>query len=82
MFQGYHLFARDTYFTPAWWAWYIWSAIHLLLLGYIIYQFFPEGKRTIIDGVGWRFPLLTVLNAVYVNLWVGHSRICRFCREH
>ncbi|KZV84730.1 hypothetical protein EXIGLDRAFT_741864 [Exidia glandulosa HHB12029] len=66
---GYHHYARDTYFTPAWWSWYIWSAIHLLLFGFIIYQFFPEGKRTIIDGVGWRFPLLTVVNAVYVNVW-------------
>lgn len=64
---------KETYVTPAPYAFYIWSLIHLLLLGYIIYQFFPQGKKTIIDGVSWRFPLLLVLNAIYVNVWShGH----------
>lgn len=48
------------------------SLIHLLLLGTIIYQFFEGGKQVIIDEISWRFPLLAVLNAVYVNLWVNH----------
>jgi len=64
---------KETYITPAPYAFYIWSIIHLLLLGYVIYQFFPAGKRTIIDGVSWRFPLLLVLNSIYVNVWAkGH----------
>lgn len=50
-------------------AFWIWSIIHILLLGYVIFQFFPSGKKTIIDGISWRFPLLLVLNAVYLNLW-------------
>lgn len=45
------------------------SLIHILLLGTIIYQFFPAGQKTIIDGISWRFPLLVILNAIYVNLW-------------
>lgn len=45
------------------------SLIHLLLLGTVIYQFFPQGKATVIDGISWRFPLLAILNAVYVNVW-------------
>jgi len=45
------------------------SLIHLLLLGTIFYQFTPEGKKVIIDGISWRFALLGVLNAAYVNLW-------------
>ena len=44
------------------------SVIHLLLLGTIVYQFFPDGKKPIIDGIGWRLPLLGVFNAIYVNL--------------
>lgn len=48
------------------------SLIHLLLLGTIIYQFFDGGKQVIIDGIGWRLPLLAVLNAVYVNVWARH----------
>ena len=48
---------------------YFRSLIHLLLLGTIVYQFSAEGKKVIIDEISWRFALLAVLNAVYVNLW-------------
>ena len=51
------------------------TVIHILLLGTIIYQFFPTGKRVIVDGISWRFPLLGVLNAVYVSLWATHHYI-------
>jgi hypothetical protein len=47
------------------------SLIHLLLLGTIVYQFTPDGKKVIIDGISWRFPLLGLLNAIYVNLWAS-----------
>ena len=66
---------KETYFTPAGWAFGIWSLIHLLLLGTVIYQFFEGGKQVIIDGIGWRFALLGVLNAIYVNLWARHYYI-------
>jgi hypothetical protein len=66
---------KETYITPASWAFSIWSLVHLLLLGTVIYQFTAQGKAVIVDGIGWRFPLLAVLNAVYINVWasgVGH----------
>ncbi|EMD30957.1 hypothetical protein CERSUDRAFT_120220 [Gelatoporia subvermispora B] len=69
---------KVTYLTPAPWAFLIWSLIHLLLLGTIIYQFFDHGKTVIIDGISWRFPLLALLNAVYVNLWATHHYIIAF----
>ncbi|KAI6117586.1 hypothetical protein EDD16DRAFT_1587899 [Pisolithus croceorrhizus] len=69
---------KDTYVTPAPWAFLIWTLIHLLLLGTIVYQFTEEGKRVIIDGISWRFALLGVLNAVYVNLWATHHYIVSF----
>jgi hypothetical protein len=47
-------------------------------LGTIIYQFFPGGKAVIIDGISWRFPLLGILNAIYVNLWANHRYIWAF----
>jgi len=59
---------KETYLSPAPWAFLIWSLIHVLLFGYIIYQFFPGGKHTIVDGIGWRFPLLAVLTSIYVNV--------------
>jgi hypothetical protein len=69
---------KETYLTPAYWTFFIWSLIHLLLLGYIIYQFTDAGKDTIIDGIGWRFPLLAVLNAIYVNVWARGGYIVAF----
>ncbi|KAF8491543.1 hypothetical protein JB92DRAFT_3006028 [Gautieria morchelliformis] len=70
--EGIYRSGKETYFTPQAYAFGIWSLVHLLLLGAIVYQFFDEGKRIIIDGIGWRFPLLAVLNSIYVNLW-GHQ---------
>ncbi|KAG8905524.1 hypothetical protein FRB99_008783 [Tulasnella sp. 403] len=65
----YYGYGKETYFTPATWAFGIWSVIHLLLLGTIIYQFFETGHKTIVDGVNWRLPLLIVLNTIYINVW-------------
>ncbi|PSR73134.1 hypothetical protein PHLCEN_2v10990 [Hermanssonia centrifuga] len=69
---------KETYVTPAPWAFLIWTVIHFLLLGTIIYQFTENGHRTIIEGISWRLPLLAVLNAVYVNLWAAHRYIIAF----
>ncbi|KIM21065.1 hypothetical protein M408DRAFT_333659 [Serendipita vermifera MAFF 305830] len=70
--------SKETYLTPAYWTFGIWSLIHLLLLGYLVYQFTDSGKDVIIDGIGWRFPLLAVLNAVYVNVWASGHYIVAF----
>ncbi|EGN98822.1 hypothetical protein SERLA73DRAFT_181484 [Serpula lacrymans var. lacrymans S7.3] len=61
--------SKETYFTPAPWAYFIWALIHLLLLGTIIYQFTRPGKQIIIDGLGWRFPMLGIINAMYIYSW-------------
>ena len=49
--------------------------IYFLLLGTIVYQFFPNGKKVIIDSISWRFPLLGVLSAVYINIWATNYYI-------
>lgn len=69
---------KETYITPAPWAFLIWTVIHILLLGTIVYQFTSNGKKTVIDGISWRLPLLGVLNAIYVNLWSTHHYIVAF----
>lgn len=69
---------RETYITPAPWAFLIWSLIHLLLFGTIIYQFTASGKKVIIEGISWRFPLLGLLNAIYVHLWASQHYILAF----
>ncbi|OBZ66990.1 hypothetical protein A0H81_13030 [Grifola frondosa] len=69
---------KETYITPAPWAFLIWSLIHLLLLGTIVYQFCEAGKTVIIDGISWRFPLLAILNTIYVSVWASHHYIVAF----
>lgn len=66
----YH--GKETYLTPSSWTFGIWSLIHLLLLGTIIYQFFDGGKKVIVDAINWRLPLLILLNTFYINIW-GHG---------
>jgi len=56
-----------TYITPSPWAFLVWSWIHFLLLGTLLYQFTPEGKSVVIDKISWRFPLLGALSVLYVN---------------
>ncbi|KAI5449978.1 hypothetical protein NCC49_003869 [Naganishia albida] len=68
----------ETYVTPSYYANYIWSLIHLLLLGTMAYQFTERGKSVIVDGVQWRFALLAVLNFAYVWLWGHHWYITSF----
>ncbi|KAJ7755742.1 hypothetical protein DFH07DRAFT_489621 [Mycena maculata] len=75
---GAYYHGKETYITPAPWAFLIWSLIHLLLLGTIIYQFFDAGKAIIIDGISWRLPLLAVLNSIYINLWAEEHYIVAF----
>jgi hypothetical protein len=76
--EGIYYTGKETYITPAPWAFLIWSLIHLLLLGTIIYQFWDAGKKVIIDGISWRFPLLVLFNTIYVNLWATKYYISSF----
>lgn len=75
---GAYYHGKETYITPAPFAFLIWSVIHLLMLGTIIYQFFDAGKAVIIDGISWRFPLLAVLNSIYINVWAKEHYIVAF----
>lgn len=70
---------KETYFTPSNWAFFAWSIIHFLLLGTIVYQFTSaHAKTVIIDGISWRFPLVAILNAVFVTVWANHNYIAAF----
>ena len=44
----------------------------ILLLGYVIYQFFDDSAEAV-HGIGWRFAIIGVLNAIFVHVFVtGH----------
>jgi uncharacterized membrane protein len=77
--SGIYSNIKQTYLTPANWSFLLWSLIHLLLLGTVIYQFTSaHAKAVIIDGISWRFAVLGILNAVYVHLWATHHYVIAF----
>ncbi|KAG7575418.1 hypothetical protein FFLO_00237 [Filobasidium floriforme] len=69
---------RETWVTPSYYANYVWSLIHLLLLFLMFYQFTERGKQMFVDTVQWRFALLAVLNQAFVWLWYKHWYITAF----
>ncbi|CAO3639463.1 unnamed protein product [Cunninghamella blakesleeana] len=57
-----------TYITPSFWISYIWTLIHLLLGGYIIYQWFEAAHEVAIHGVGWHFVISVLLSSAWLGL--------------
>ncbi|KAK0522348.1 hypothetical protein OC834_000758 [Tilletia horrida] len=56
---------KVTYITPAPWLFTVWPIIHVLLLGSLVYQFFPAGYTPVIEVIGWRLPVLALLTSIY-----------------
>lgn len=70
---------KQTYFTPAIWAFFAWPIIHFLLLGTTIYQFTSaDAKAIVVDGISWGFPLLTTSYAIFVVVWAHHEHALAF----
>jgi len=59
-----------TYLTPAPWGFYVWSLIDLLLLGTVIIQFFDVGHEAVVEGLGFNFAIIGLLNSAWV--WFFH----------
>lgn len=59
----------ETYLTPAQWLFGIWPVINTLFFGLLFYQFTPHGGKVVTERLGWRFPALFVLNAIYNALY-------------
>ncbi|CEG84140.1 hypothetical protein RMATCC62417_17985 [Rhizopus microsporus] len=52
----------------AYWIAYIWSLIHFLLFGFIIYQWFEPAHEAAIHGVGWHFVISVILSSIWLGL--------------
>lgn len=65
--------AQETFVTPESWFFGVWGLVHFLLLGFVLFQFTPSGYHPTIEGVGWRFPILTILNALYASFSTMNS---------
>jgi len=75
--DNYYL-AKETYITPAPYAFYVWTIINLGLLGFVILQFFDVGYELVVEHIGWRFAIVGILNAVYAHLYATNHYIVAF----
>ncbi|KAG9004796.1 hypothetical protein FRB94_002045 [Tulasnella sp. JGI-2019a] len=50
----------------------VWVLILILFIGTLVYQWTDRGKKVIIDGLGWRLPIIFLLNTTYLHFWI-HS---------
>jgi len=71
---------HESYISPAAFTFYIWTVIHFLLGGMIVYQWFTD---KVYDAVRWHFVTASIFNAIWLALWV--SSACSFsfaqCRQ-
>lgn len=57
-------------FQPAGWVFSIWAVIYVLLAVFVIYSFFPQGRRaTRINAVGPVFLVANIANISWIFLW-------------
>ncbi|KAI8974081.1 hypothetical protein BDB01DRAFT_854046 [Pilobolus umbonatus] len=58
----------STFITPSYWIESVWSLVHVLLGGFVIYQWFDAAHEAAIHGVGWHFAISVLLNAAWLAL--------------
>ncbi|KAG0225703.1 hypothetical protein BGW41_004578 [Actinomortierella wolfii] len=63
---------HQSYITPASFVFFIWTLIHFLLGGMVIYQWFTDKVH---QAVGWHFILASVFNAIWLGLWTSDHNI-------
>ncbi|KAF9933380.1 hypothetical protein BGZ65_004150 [Modicella reniformis] len=61
-----------SYITPAPWTFLIWTVIHFLLGGMIVYQFFND---KLYDAVSWHFVWISIINSIWLALWTSDHTI-------
>ena len=69
----------DTYITPAAWFYGIWHILNVLLLGLIVYQFWPGTAQLTQYSLGWRFPTALVLHALCTLLYTQKNSTPIYC---
>ncbi|CAG8841103.1 8177_t:CDS:2, partial [Gigaspora margarita] len=61
--------SHETYITPAPFVFGVWGLIHLLLGGFVIYQFWDSANEVVVDVVHWHFVCIALLNTLWLTLW-------------
>ncbi|KAI9317918.1 hypothetical protein BX666DRAFT_2026325 [Dichotomocladium elegans] len=54
------------------WVFIIWAAVHILLLGFVAYQWTDEARDSVTSRIDWLFVISALLNAFWFNLLEGN----------
>lgn len=65
----------ESYLTPSQWFFSIWGVIHVLFLGLLVYQFTARGTGIVKNALGWKLPVLLVLNSASDTLFTMHDSL-------
>jgi len=76
--RSYYGHGGPTYFSPSSWTFAMWTVIQVLLINSLVYQFYSNGKKVIVDGIGWRLPILLALNTAYLQVWSRRHYVAAF----
>ncbi|KAF9393551.1 hypothetical protein CPC16_001738 [Podila verticillata] len=62
---------HQSYITPAPYTFYMWTVIHFLLGGMVVYQWFTDKVH---QATSWHFCVASIMNAAWLALWsTGHT---------
>ncbi len=64
----------QTLFTPAGYAFLIWTLIYISLFGFALYQgrsLFTDAKNKVVSDIGWWFLYSCIANCLWVINWVN-----------
>ncbi|CAG8497551.1 7336_t:CDS:2 [Dentiscutata heterogama] len=64
-----------TYISPAPFVFGVWGLIHLLLGGFVIYQFWDSANEVVTEVVHWHFICIALLNTLWLTLWENNYLI-------
>lgn len=62
---------HQSYITPAPFTFYMWTVIHFLLGGMVVYQWFTDKVH---QATSWHFCVASVMNTAWLALWVRKAR--------
>lgn len=69
---------KETYLSPAPWAYLIWGPIVFSLTGYVFHQFTQNGRKIILEKISWWFPIFAFLTSGYIHAWVAGYYVLAF----
>jgi len=73
--MGCNYTVPETHLLPASYTFGIWGLIHILLFGFVIYQWFDAADVATVEGVQYYYVIASILNIAWLLIWSNRSLI-------